>query len=216
MTAITDFASLKAAVLDETQRNGNAADVARLPRFVQAAEQMIEHGTIQTEPVRVADMETDADLTVTDGAATLPADFLEQVRAYWDSDLNVKVSYRTPQDFFENRDSSYSGGYPLIYTTEGTSLLMSPAASGTIKLRYYAKYDPLALDADTNWLLVNSQVYFHGSCYQAFKFLRNDAKASEHLASYVDAVTSLHRANERKRTGGRHLAPRIPRANVKC
>lgn len=216
MTAIVDFVTLKAAILDETQRSGNAADVTRLPRFVQAAEQMITNGTTNANPVRVEDMERNADVVFTDGVGALPADYLEQVRLYWDGGFNLNLTYRVPRDFWEHRYINVAGAFPVIYTVEADTIRLSPAATGTGKLRYYANYAALSDDADTNWLLANSQVYFHAVCFQMFKHLRNDAKSSEHLASYVDAVNSLHLANERKRTGGRILAPRIPRSNVIC
>lgn len=216
MTAITDYASLKTAVLDEAQRAGQATFIALLPRFVQAAEQMIAYGFGNLDPVRVQDMETDADVTFTDGAGSVPSDYLEQVGLDWDSDLNIVPDYVTNDDFNRLRNRTAST-YPSLYTVKGGSILLSPAASGTGKLRYYAKYAALSGDSDTNWLLANAPlVYFHAVCHFAFKRLRNDEKAAEHANDYAGAVSGIVRANERARTAGRRLRPFIKPARIRC
>lgn len=216
MTSITDHASLKVAILDETQRTGNAAFVLLLPRFIQAAEQAIFYGWDTLPSARLQDMETDADVTFTSGVGAVPADFLEQVSLYWDSDLNIEPEYVTAQDFYELRNRTTST-YPSLYTVKGSSLLLSPAASGTGKLRYYAKYAALSADADTNWILTNAPlIYFHTACYFAFKRLRNDEKVAEHARDYASALTGVTRSNERARTSGRRLRPFIKAALIRC
>lgn len=213
MTAITDHASLKAAVLDEIIRAG-ATDIARLPRFIQSAEQMIAHGTAQAPAVRIEDMEANADIAFTNGVGTRPANYLEQVRLYWDGNYNLKLTYRTPRDFWEHRYLNGAGSLPVIYTVEATTIHLSPTATGTGKLRYIAKLASLSGDSDTNWLLSNTPVYFHATCLQAFRHLRNMEKAAEHMGAYIDAVTALERSDEKKRTGGRSLYPRVPRSAI--
>lgn len=213
MSAITNLGTLKTAVQVECQRVGNTGFVTALPRMIQAAEESIYLGTANTAPIRVQFMETDADLAFVDGEASLPEDFLEQVRLFWDSDLNNVPTYVIPDEFYSRRNRASGYGLVSFYTVEGSKVLISPAATGTGKLRYYARPAAFELDTDTNWLLANaSKVYFHGVCYEGFTYLRNDTKAAEHLASFTSAVGALAHANERRRTAGRRLRPWIRQA----
>lgn len=215
MTAITNLGTLKSAVQVECQRVGNTGFVAAMPRMIQAAEESIYFGTANTAPVRVQAMEQDADLVFVDGVAPLPVGYLEQVRMFWDSDRNNVPTYVIPDDFYARRSRATGYGLVSFYTDEGSTMRISPAASGTAKLRYYARPAPLVLDGDTNWIVANaSKTYFHAVCYEGFTYLRNDEKAAEHLASFASAVGALALSNERRRTAGRRLRPFIRQARV--
>jgi hypothetical protein len=210
MTAITNLGTLKAAVGVETQRTGVTEFTAALPRFVQTAEEMIYIGTAATDPVRVEAMETSSDLTFVAGIATRPSDFLQSIRLYWQSDLNIVPRFVGPSDFYEQRNQSAGYGFAQFYTVEGSSVLISPASTGTGKLRYYARPAALSADADTNWTLANaSNMFYAAVCAEAFRYLRNSEKASEHLVAFRSAVAALERYTERQKIGGRSLYPFI-------
>lgn len=213
MTAIVDLGTLKAAIATECSRSGVPSFTAMLPQCVQGAEEMIFIGSAGTEPVRVAAMETSTDLTFTNGAATLPVGFLQQTRLYWDSDLNIVPRFVTLDEFYAHRSRETGHAFALRYTVEGTSMLISPASSGTGKLRYYAKPAALSADTDTNWLLTNvPSLYFSAACFHAYRYLRNDAKVSEHLGAFQSAVAAVQRYDLKSIYSGRYLAPAIPRA----
>ena len=90
---ISTYSDLKAAIGNWTARATNTAFALRIPEFIAMAETRIFYGQDQpfeTAPVRVRDMETAADITVTSGSGVLPERWLEFKRLYWSYNPNYR------------------------------------------------------------------------------------------------------------------------------
>lgn len=140
MAAITDYASL---LIDAGEYSGRD-DVAHLfPRFVALAEAKMNR------VLRIADMETVATVTLTDGNGSLPADFLEAREVLTPDGYTIRAwSLSALTDRYRNR-----GGYPQGYAVVGTTIMARPMANGNLTMTYYAKIPPLTATNPTNWLL---------------------------------------------------------------
>lgn len=192
------FGQMKERLLAETLRVGDVAFAAEMHGFFRLAEQRLWFGDESTPSmsrVRVRDMETSEILTFVDGAAAIPARFLEPIALVWGP---AEPAYVAPSDFWRTRNVSTL--YPDMYLIEGEVVRVSPAMSGQARMAYVRAYAPLSSDGDTNWLMINAPAaYFHAALIEAWRFLRNPEKMRESLALYRSAVAGLNRSEARAR-----------------
>jgi hypothetical protein len=150
MSAISDYASL---LIDAGEYAG-ANDIAHVfPRLVALAEAKFNR------VLRVAEMEASGTVTLVDGNADLPADFLEArlVNAPDGSGLNAWSLSEL------NRRFGTYGGIPAGYSVVGGQIRVRPTSSGVVSLDYYAKIPPLTPANPTNWLLEKApDAYLYG------------------------------------------------------
>lgn len=203
--AITNYGELKSAIADWLDRSDLTA---RIPDFVSFAEARIHYGSAQgpmmLEPVRLRAMETEVDLTITSGRATLPVDFLEGRRIVFLSDPAQVIELIAPELFWR-MDAGLSTGTPVRATIEGGDLILSPSpdTSNDVQLTYFAKFAGLSLDTDTNWLLQNApDVYLFAALVEAAIYTRNRQAADEYLIRFASAALALTRQDESAKSGG--------------
>lgn len=217
MALFDTFAALKTAVSKYALREGNASFVAQLPTFAALAEDRMFLGAsepVSTDPVRVSEMETAANLTVTAGSATLPSGYLSLKRISWDGDPKSVPDYEAPSVFYANR-YTVTSGHPVAFTVEGNVLSVSPMITGTLKISYYARPTPLVLDADTNPVLTAyPTLYLRAMLIEAYSWLRDSDMLSQEVAAYRAAVDGIAKYARRQRMGANRMAPRIPGARV--
>lgn len=217
MALFATFAALKTAVSKYAIREGSSSFVAQLPTFAALAEDRMFLGAnspVATDPVRLPEMETAADLTVTAGTATLPSGYLSVQRIRWDGDPNAVPDYEAPSVFYANRYTDTSG-HPVAFTVEGNSLHVSPMITGTLKLSYYARPTPLVLDADTNAVLTTyPTLYLRAMLVEAYAWLRDSEMLAQEMAAYRAAVDGIAKHARRQRMGAGRIAPRIPGARI--
>jgi hypothetical protein len=202
---------LKTAVANWCARSNNVAFKARIPEFISMAETRMMFGTetpLEIKPVRVADMEVTADLVVTNGTATLPANLLELKRFYWPSSPGRRLEYISPRQFFGGAD--YGTSSPWRYTIEGNTLTVAPGGgSNVIKATYWQRYAPLVADADTNWLLINAPaVYLQGALIEAWGYLQAMDQQQAAVAAYKTAAEGLTAQAARAARSGETLRMR--------
>jgi len=233
------YAELKAAVQRLVLRTGDAIFEADFSRQVMFAEQRINYGAdvpLQSPPLRIRGMEKTVSLNVAAGVTTLPADYLATKRLTWNGDVAFPLRYRTPQEFWDNR--LIGCGLPAVFTVEGDTLTMSPEATGTVTLTYYAKFAAVETEdtitdrtgsavltsanetitqrttAQSNWLMENAPaVVMNAVLIESWKFLRNNERAQEAYAEFVSAIGGLNLTDIKSRTPTT-LAPRIRGARI--
>lgn len=141
--------------------------------------------------VRVRAMET-RDTGTTTGTITLGDDFLE-VRQFIVDD--VPLLYSPPQEWHVYNDD---GGL-YRYTIIGDTLY---SAAGSYQLDYWAAFDALSADGDTNWLLTNApDVYLFAALKQAAIYTRDDAMAQQMAGEYMASVRHVMNLETASRIG---------------
>lgn len=181
----------------------NRSDLTtQIPVFVQLAESRIFYGS---DPLRVQDMETSTNLTFNTQRVSLPSDFLERRRVYIANGTSkIELEYKAPAQFWSLSEASQSGT-PKYFTIEKSEIVLAPSpdSSYTGYLLYYAKYDDLSSDSDTNWLLTNAPgVYLDGALMEAFSYLFDGEKMSFSAASFANRIASLNNADKAARHSG--------------
>lgn len=139
-SAIYDYASL---LIDAGEYAG-VNDIANIfPRLVQLAEAKFNR------VLRVAEMETSGTITLVNGNADLPPDFLEARLVSAPDGRGLNAWSLSELD----RRYGSTGGIPSGYSIVSNVMRVRPTSSGTIKLDYYSKIPALTISSPSNWLL---------------------------------------------------------------
>lgn len=213
--ALNDYAALKAA-LPDWLLGRSATDIEdRVDEFFAMAHQRIVFGSgdpgMECEGLRIRFMETSADLAISSATVALPADFLQGRRLYLNAAPVVTLEFASPEQVYSTYPDRASTGRPRLVAQEGTNLIFGPTpdAAYTGKLLYYARPATPAVDADTNWLMVNAPgLYLAGAAHYAWAWLMEPAQAGAHGAAFAGMMRALQSANDRDRWAG---APAVTR-----
>ncbi len=168
MTAYADLLDLQTAVIERV-KNVGIADV--FPQLVKLAEASFNRR------LRCREQISTASLVVTNGTATLPADFEEVVGVY--DSAGLEYINQPVQSLQQAQDRGY-------YAISGTSLVAKN--DETLTLQYYAKL-PTITDSmtDSNWLLQRHPgLYLYGVAFEAAKHM-----ADADLASAIGPILDL-------------------------
>lgn len=158
-----------------------------IPSFVSLAEEEI-YKSNQT-PLRVREMETEADLTVTSLTATLPTDYLESRYIKQDNSDARTIFYRPPENWLP----TYTGYFTIV----GDEIRLPTGYTSNLKLVYYAKPAALSADGDTNAVLENYySAYLKASLKQAHIYTKNTQEA---IATQQEVNAILQNANARNK-----------------
>ena len=207
MAAITDYGTLKSAIQTWIVRTDSITG-NQIPLMVELAEQRLYNGAgnpgdeIYSAPLRSQAMEVSDTLTLTDGEADMPADFLEARRVYREGDL-VGMTYEPPerfQVFLANNTGATDG---LYYTVEAGVIKVAPPDSTDIGLVYYRSYDPITPTNTTGALLsAHSGLYLSACLFEAFSFMQEPALAGGHLIRLRGQVAAANRTASMQRLPG--------------
>ena len=157
-----------------------------IPSFIALAEDEIFR--MHVSPLRVREMETEADLTVTSLTATLPEDFLEARYIKQDNATRDTMFYFPPESWKPS-----SSGY---FTIVGDKIRLPTGMTSNLKLVYYALPDPLATTSTNTILTKYYAAYLEASLKFAYTYLRDAAKIQ---AAQMALDTYLATANLRNK-----------------
>jgi hypothetical protein len=183
MAALADYLDLRFAVGDHVG-NRSLSDV--MPRLVQQAE------TYLNKELRTRQQVTYATLTFANGAAPLPADFLEIITVF--------DAFNNPMRATQLADQRRIGSMWSKYSIDGTNINVN-GYSGDRDIQYYAKLPTLTTSpTTTNWLLAEyPDVYLYAVGLEAAKFLK-DVDLAQATKTLLDAAMSeLRTGDERAR-----------------
>ena len=205
---MTTLATLKASVDSWLIRDDIVAATADFAVILLLAESQI------AREVRCGVQEKQTTLNFTGRSAVLPANFLE-VRNPFVDDPTRRMDYMTPEAL--RRSAAWQNGrVGKFYTIEGEAsgtppddrmqvTIAGPASATSplsVVINYYARFNALAQDADTNWLLTNHfDVYLYATLRAAAEYIQEDMLEDRYNAKYMSAVESLIRHENRKRYG---------------
>lgn len=187
MSAITDYASLQAAIINWLHRS-DLSTVA--PDFISLAE-----GRMSAD-LDARSMELRTNLTATAGNAyiTLPSDMLEMKRLILVTDPVIPLRYEAPDQLTADYPTSQVGK-PAIFAVIGAQIQLAPIpdTAYTLELTYQQRIPSLSNTNTTNWLLTNfPNCYLWAALCEAQPFIMNDARIPVFQAKYQEAVAAIN------------------------
>jgi len=192
--ALNNLAGLKAAAAAWIERSNDIAVTSIVDDCVTLCEARVN----KTPDFRLPEMETEDTLTLVDGAAALPVDFLAMKRVVANASSPRLLSYAEPGWYQEAFPSSGTDDAAGFYTIVGTTL--HSKASSTLGIVYYARVPALAT-TDPNWLLLKSpDVYLFGTILEVLVALEGDAQ-DKYAGLFSSAVEGLIQSQTYSRGG---------------
>lgn len=188
--AITTYSELQTALTNWTHRS----DLTSIfPDLITIAESRINR------KLRIREMETEADVTITAGTrtASLPSDFGEVRRFYLSTDPVTELDFMSPQDYWA-RYTSTRQGKPLMFTIEGSNLVLGPIpGSGyTGKLQYYRSLPALSSSAHSVFTS-NPDLYLYGALTAGEAYLKNDKRFPLWKSQFEETMRELEAQSSR-------------------
>lgn len=191
--ALANYSDLLAAVGNWLNRSDLTA---RIPDFIVLAE--AEFNRL----VRTPDMEATANVTVTSGAGSLPADCLgvKTARIAGAGKLNFIST-----DEFDELSAAVSppAGNPDSYTEWGSSLHILPSGNATVAIRYFQKIPALTVSNATNWLMTrHPDLYLYATLVQSEAFGWNDERLPLWRSAVEQTISQINADGQRNKYGG--------------
>jgi hypothetical protein len=161
----------------------------RIPDFIAMFEADANH------ELRVRQMEETATITLTDGAGTLPTDYLAYRRVYANSSP-VKQLQAVEPGWAIDKYTDTSASDPFYFYISGTQIFTKPVCSSTLDLLYYQKIPALATNTSGNWLLSAAPgAYLYGALMHAAPFLDDDTRIQTWGTLRNEAIALLVQSN---------------------
>lgn len=178
--ALDNYTNLQTAIITHAWRTGSSTFAPLVPDLIRLTEDRLN------SELRVGQMETSATLALTNGAAALPANFLE-VRTASAGDYSLSLA---PLDYAKDRLPG--SGTPIYYTLSGSQITTFPSGTGNLSLLYYAKIPNLGPGTATNWLLTDYPgVYLYGALSEAASYMMDDNRIPVWESRFADALKNL-------------------------
>lgn len=185
--AITDYASLQAAVSNWLHRSDLTAQI---PDFIALAEARLSADLVARP------MEISTTLTVTAGNAyvTLPSDMLEMTRLVLQSNPRLALKYASADELIADYPTD-TPGQPVIFAVIGNQAQLAPVPDSgyTLELIYQQRIPALSNSSTTNWLITNwPNAYLYGALVAAQPFIVNDTRLPMFQQLYQQAVEGIN------------------------
>jgi hypothetical protein len=181
--ALTNYTTLQASISDWL---ADSTLTSVIPDFIQLA----EAGFNKT--LRTRSQITVSTISLTDGSASLPSDFLEAKTVIYRSNPDINLEYAV-NGFDADMNPYGSSGMPSAFTIVGSTIKVMPKLTGDVELTYFAKIPALASNS-TNWLLTNHPAaYLFGSLLEAGKYKRSQevmTVAASYLKDELDKISA--------------------------
>lgn len=201
-----DYAGLVTSIQNWAARS-DAAIVSEIPNFIAFATDTFNNGMPERSiaPLRVREMITTDDLTMTNGVGTVPTDYLQYITAQSMTSSPRALSYATGS--YNNVAYDNSAGLSNVFSIVGTSINVFPLSGSDLRLVYYAKIPTLTSLVTTNWLIEKMPaLYLHASLLQLALFTMNDnllAREVALVASMIDGLNVTDVLGAYAKTGSR-------------
>ena len=195
---ISNLTQLIEEIRDEMDDDGYSLD--KIYRAIGRAEAMFNR------LLRVPQMETEIDITVTSEATELPIDFLALRAVYSEGDPDRTLRAVSPAGIRQQ----YLGrsGTVAAYAIESNRLIVGPVGNTTLTVTYYAKLVPLTENNPTNWLLRDyPDLYLHQTLAILFGKTGDRERAAENLGLASALIEQVNNAGRKSRWGSAPLSP---------
>ncbi len=143
--------------------------------------------------LRLRQMLSTTDLTISSQTVSLPSDFLELRDLHLDTTPVLQLDYLSPSFFFRNGRTK-ERGQPVFFTMTGDTFVFGPIPDQTFtgKLLHYAAPDFLSDSNTSNTFLVTApDALLYAALGEAEPFLMNDQRLAVWASLYDRAKNNL-------------------------
>ena len=213
---INTYATLKTAIANWLERS-DLTD--RIPEFISLAQTRMYRGQLGPDgrtwiipPLRIRDMITTANISVTSGSGSLPSGWLEFVRLWIDATDQPNLKYLPIQTFYDHAGAHNTSAAAdvLAYTVEGSTIRTAAPMTATLKSVHFAAFTAMSADGDADWIVLNApQVYLDGALAEACNgYLRDYEAGAYHAGQFAGHIKGLNAQYSQAQHAGAALVMR--------
>ena len=193
---IANYDELQSEILDWMDREGIAADVARVPKWILYAESWFNR------ELRTPEMERTVTFSITDEDTPLPEDYLGMRAIYQETEPDKPLMAMSPDQL----RSEYTGqsGIPSAYTIVAGGIRVAPVpeTEAIYTLDYFGRIETLSVTAPSNWLLqVAPDLYLFAALHYGYEWANNYEAADRAAQKAVALMDRLQVTSTAARWG---------------
>jgi hypothetical protein len=193
---IANYAELQDEILNWMDREGDAAAIARVPKWIQLAESWFNR------ELRTPDMEQSVTFSVEDEDRPLPADFLALRSIYQETSPDNPLIGMSPDQL--RNDYRGQGGIPQAYSIVAGGIRVAPVPTEEVlfTMDYFARIESLSVVAPSNWLLEQApDLYLFAALFYGYTWARSPEQAMEAQGLAVAILDRLKTTSTASRWG---------------
>ena len=196
-TTISNYTDLRSEIVNWLFDRSDIQ--SKTPQFIELAENVFNHGNTNFKPLRVREMETEVQLTLTDSKTDLPADYLGWRSVSVGKSPIYELEFVTPT--WINKNYPWRGaGYPQFFTVSENQIEVIFPSSSTVYLKYYQRIPALSDAAPTNWLLQKyPNAYLFAAASFGAGYLGDRERQAELTEMALGALQGLHTDDKSQR-----------------
>ena len=151
---------------------------------------------------RTRDMETSMSVSITSGAATIPADFVALKHAYIDGTPIGKLDIRPASWVYSQYTNRSDSTKPTTIAVEGSNFIFGPwgGSSYTLKGTYYKRLAAVSVSANALFL-ANPDLYLFATLAETEPFLKNDKRIALWAAKRDQILFDVNGEDQSSRSG---------------
>ena len=213
--SLSTYGGLKSAVVDWAYNGGGlTTSIVENDIFPQVQSMMYMGDGTDIDALRVQSMVDSATITpATGGVVTISSQVTTTLLGFIEltptMQGSISLNYVEPWQFRKQYDLlANTTPPPVIYTVEGDSLYIAPAAVTPILMRWYEKFTALSADGDTDWVLTNApQIYLNGCLMLACAYTQ-DEREGLFRQKFAAAIKAANLNDTMTRQSGSRLIAR--------
>jgi hypothetical protein len=173
---------------------------AVIPTFIDLAEARFNR------EMRVRRMIATATLTLTDGKATLPSDWLESRNVRYVDDPYRSLEYVTLEAADDIRETLTTATDQFTIRGDQIEFIAAPDDGTEIELTYYAEIPALSDSNTTNWLSTRwPDVYLYGALMHSAPYLKDDERVAVWAGLHDRALEEIRMEDHKAQWSGSTL-----------
>lgn len=195
---IIDYPSLQSTIADYLGRSDLAVQIQT---FINQGESRIYRD------LRVIDMEKSITLSVVNGSAALPSDYMECRELYTLDSNNLPyqpLERATPFWVHQNFNATNNQGQTYYFAREGTNFIFAPSQSDfSVSGIYWARLPSLSTSNPTNWLTAkNPDLIMAAAMLESATYLADEDAVQYWTARYGSISQQVQAVDEAERMSG--------------
>jgi hypothetical protein len=191
------YAELQSAIGDWLMRQDLTSVI---PTFIDLAEARFNR------EMRVRRMITTATLTLADGKATLPSDWLESRNVRYVDDPYRSLEYVTLEAADDIRETLATATDQFTIRGDQIEFIAAPDDGTEIELTYYAEIPALSDSNTSNWLSTRwPDVYLYGALMHSAPYLKDDERVAVWAGLHDRALEEIRMEDHKAQWSGSTL-----------
>ena len=179
--AFASYSDLQTAIASFLHRDDVTSEIQDFIKLAEADMQV---------RAQLSEWDSSGSVTVSSGTGALPSDHAQTHSASWGSETSTMLFL--PPTQFDSYALANTSGTPIYYTIRGANMLVSPSNSGTVTIKYRARFTGLSVSSTSNSLLTMfPDAYLSGALMHAANWTKDREEMNTQAALFEACIRRI-------------------------